>query len=98
MVTRPTPHAVVYPIEKDRVDRSRCPGTEVQVVSHGFQLGPNPRRHRFVQSESTGPHAVITERAAHLITGDIRCLGSLLNVHPELHHIEEELQQIAGSR
>ena len=41
-----------------------------------------------------GTRLVGAERAAHLVAVDVRGLGRLLDVHPELDDVEEELQQV----
>jgi len=47
-----------------------------------------------VQGHSPRLRLVAAKRTAHLIAGDVRRLTSLLHVHPELDHVQEELEEI----
>ena len=84
----------MLPVEEDSIDRSRGEWPETEPVTHLPQLGPYPGWHGLVERESTRLRLVRAERAPNLIARDIGRFHRLLHVHPELHDVEEKLQQI----
>src|SRR5439155_4724513 len=94
IIARPAPHRPVLAVEVDGVDRAGGERLEVKEVAHRAQLFPHPGRHGLVEREPPGPRLVVPERAPHLVARDVRRLGRLLYVHPELDDVEKELQQV----
>ena len=67
---------------------------EVQPVAHPRELVADPGGHLLVQGELAGERLVVGEGVAHLVARDVGGLAGLLHVHPELHHVQEELQEV----
>src|SRR6266550_126222 len=94
MVRRSAPERPVLPVEEDGVYRPGRSVVELEPVTHPPQLLPSPRRSVIAQRQPPWLRLMVTEGVAHLITRDVRRFDCLLHVHPELHDVQEALQQV----
>src|SRR5262249_26325349 len=94
VVARAAPQRAVRLVEEDRVDRPGGARLDLEAVAHLAQLGAHPGRQLLVDQHLARPRVVRAERAAHLVAVDVGRLARLLDVHPELDDVEEELEQV----
>src|ERR1041384_2493035 len=94
VVARAAPQRAVRLVEEDRGDRPRGARLDLEAVAHLGQLAADPGRQLLVDQHLAWPRVVRAERAAHLVAVDVGRLARLLDVHPELDDVEEELEQV----
>jgi hypothetical protein len=81
----------VLAVEVDRVDGAGGQAREVQGVAHASKLVADPGGHGLVEGQLARRRLVGGERIAELVAREVRGFASLLDVHAELHHVQEEL-------
>src|SRR5205823_10908256 len=94
MVAGPAPERAMLLVEINRSDGAGVFFHEVQSVAHPCKFSSDPRGHLVRERHPPRFRLVLTERAAHLVTGDIGRFACLLHGHVELDDTEEKLEKI----
>lgn len=91
MITRPTPHRAVFPVEKDGVDGAGGAFLHLQFVAHFPQGFSRPGWRIFIDEHDAGACFMFAEGSPHLERVDVGRFAGLLHVHAELDDVEEKL-------
>src|SRR5210317_2208415 len=89
-----TPHTSVLPVKIDSCNRAVWTLVRLHLVTHTTQFAAHPLRQQWRNGKPAGLGLMGTEGTLHLVTGEVRCLRSLLHIHVKFHHVQKELQQV----